>query len=100
MVEYLHVSATSSQVDVGEVEYSRFTVYNEVQTTMSITTYYGKIRETNTKSTTQLAFRALDGRNIQTPSIMYNLVAPKFNVNVTWRYLKCISPNGRKKSNP
>jgi hypothetical protein len=77
MVEYLHVSATSSQVDVGEVEYSRFTVYNEVQTTMSITTYYGKIRETNTKSTTQLAFRALDGRNIQTPSIMYNLVAPK-----------------------
>lgn len=45
MVEYLHVSATSSQVDVGEVEYSRFTVYNEVQTTMSITTYYGQIWE-------------------------------------------------------
>jgi len=40
---------------------------------------------------------AVDGRNIQTPSILYNPFAPKVQCYCN---LKCVSPNGRKKSNP
>ena len=39
----------------------------------------------------------VDGRNIQTPSIRYNPLAPKVQCYCN---LKCVSPNGRKKSNP
>ena len=39
----------------------------------------------------------VDGRNIQTPSIRYNPLAPKVQCYCN---LKCVSPNGRKKIKP
>ena len=39
----------------------------------------------------------VDGRNIQTPSIRYNPLAPKVQCYCN---LKCVSPNGRKNQTP
>ena len=44
-----------------------------------------------------LVFPTVYGRNIQTHSFRYNPLAPKVQYQCN---LKCVSPNGRKKSNP